>query len=290
MKSSRIGKIATLILVLIILGLYWIQNSTTNYEVKGRVAGFSSNPFSVFIEHEAIPGYMNAMTMPFRVKDSTQIQNLEIGQAIEFKYYVNLGDEASYIDSIELIADSLVSKPGAIASDLGIQPVQTQNYIHSGDTLPNYSFIDQNGRELNTADLKGKKILFTFIYTNCPVPEYCPLMSFNFKEIYSELISRDTNFVLLSISFDVLRDNPETLRSYGSRYTKDFTHWKFLTGTKEQIEKVTSEFSVITQSEKNQIIHNLRTVYINEKGIVKKIWIDNKWQPADIIHYMDINK
>lgn len=148
MRPSTIGKISTVLLVVLIIVLAWIKEEEYEFEVKGRVAGFSSNPYSVLIEHEKIDGFMDAMTMPFTVKDSLEIQSLEIGQAIQFKYYVKLEEGISYIHSIQDIDDSLVARSGEIAFDLGLASSDAQKFVQIGDKLPNYSLIDQDGNQI----------------------------------------------------------------------------------------------------------------------------------------------
>lgn len=266
--------------------LYWLKPNELQFRVVGRVAGFSDNPYTVIIEHEEIPGFMQAMTMPFQVRDSMELKNLKPGNTIQFEYYVNLEEQKSFITGIQRIPDSLFISAGSIQNDLGIDVIYSQNYVQIGEKLPNYILVDQDGNIFETNQLKGKKILATFIYTSCPVPDYCPLMSFNFQQIYKQWIQKDSNFVMLSISFDVNRDTPEVLREYGLRYVKQFTNWKFVTGSKKEIETITADFSVITQLDGDQIIHNLRTVYINENGIVEKIWADNKWTPDEVLEYV----
>ncbi len=286
MKISTIGKISTIIILVIMVLFYWLKPNELQFTVIGRVAGFSADPYTVIIEHEEIPGFMQAMTMPFQVRDSLEIQDLEQGNTIQFEYYVKLKEQRSFISSITRVPDSLFKSAGSIQTDLGIEVIESQNYVQMGELLPNYTLIDQDGVVFETHQLKGKKVLATFIYTSCPVPDYCPLMSFNFQEIYKQWIQKDSNFVMLSISFDVNRDKPEVLKEYGLRYVEQFTNWKFITGSKKEIEHITADFSVITQLDGDQIIHNLRTVLINENGVVEKIWPDNKWTSSDVLDYL----
>jgi protein SCO1 len=284
MRIVRIGQIISLIAIIIIAYLFLTKTNEYQFKVKGRVAGFSNSKTSIIIEHEKIEGYMDAMTMPFKVKDTTAIQSLEIGTPIQFNYYVNLKEHSSYIDQIIFIDEGSLASLGKIAQESIIKaPINHKNrFIQLGDSLPNYVLSDQDNKEIQTADLKGKKVLLTFIYTNCPVPDFCPLMSYNFKEIHKRL-SDTSNVVLLSVSFDPKRDTPKVLKKYGQKYTSDFTKWKFISGDQETIEQMTSDFSVITQMNKDQIIHNLRTVYINENGIVQKIWPDNTWKVNEVL-------
>ncbi|TNE72877.1 redoxin domain-containing protein, partial [bacterium] len=283
MKIASVGKISTIILVGVIVLIYLFKTDELHFTVKGRIAGFSSNPYTVLIEHEKIPGYMDAMTMPFQVQDSLELSELEQGQTIQFEYYVKLKEQKSYINSIKVIPDSLFKSNEVISLDLGINTSESSNYVQVGEKLPNYSLIDQDGNTISTNEFLGKKLVFTFIYTSCPVPDYCPLMSYNFNEVHNAIRQSKKDVMLLSISFDLKRDNPKVLKEYGKKYVGDFNTWKFVTGTKESIENITSDFSVLTQLDGNQIVHNLRTVYVDENGTVQKIWPDNYWTADDIL-------
>jgi protein SCO1/2 len=285
MKIATIGKIVSLFAIMVLAYMILTKDTELQYEVKGRVAGFSNTNTSIIIEHEKIEGYMDAMTMPFNVKDTSIITKLEVGLPIKFKYYVNLEDRSSYIYDIEQLNEGSIATLGNIASkqEYAFSNSQDSQYVQLGDILPKYDLIDQDGLEFSTKDLIGKKILLTFIYTNCPVPDYCPLMSFNFQKIHDKL-DDNSNVILLSISFDPKRDLPSVLKDYGKKYTGTFLNWKFVTGKQKVIERITSDFSVLTQLDNDQIIHNLRTVYINEKGLITKIWPDNTWMVTEVLN------
>ncbi len=71
--------------------------------------------------------------------------------------------------------------------------------------MPNYSFTNELGKTVQLSDFKGQALAFTFIFTRCPLPEFCPRMSQNFQEVYKTLTTMPnapTNWHLLSISFD----------------------------------------------------------------------------------------
>ncbi len=290
MKKTTIGKIISLLAILVLVYMILTKDSALVFEVKGRVAGFSNSNTSLIIEHEKIEGYMDAMTMPFKVADTVMIQHLEVGTPIKFKYYVNLEEHKSYIFAIEPLDEGSIASLGNIASkqEFAFPMVKNSRFVQLGDSLPNYKLIDQDGHEFKIKDLSGKKIVLTFIYTNCPIPDYCPLMSFQFKKIHGKL-TVNSNVVLLSVSFDPMRDSPEVLKKYGKKYVDQFTNWKFVTAKPQEIQTMTSDFSVITQIDAEQIIHNLRTVYINEKGLVKKIWPDNTWTENEVLKELGLN-
>lgn len=292
MKISQIGKIATIFILIVWAFVYLLKPSHLEFSVRGRVAGFGSTNETLIIEHEKIPGFMDAMTMPFTVKHPNQLKHLNIGDAIKFIYYVKLDDFSSHIYEIEKINDSLIAPLGKIATESHSfmnNLVSSENhFIQNGDSLPNIKFYDQFGESFQLDEWRGNDLFLTFIYTNCPVPDYCPLMSFHFKELHEKTKGKNS-IRFISISFDPNRDNPNTLKKYGNKYTQDFSRWKFVSGSENEIKKLTQVFSVITQFDNEQIIHNLRTIHIDKNGIVRKIWPDNKWTVDEVMEYITNN-
>ena len=163
-----------------------------------------------------------------------------------------------------------------------------------GDEVPNFTLRNQDNREIHIQNYRGKTLLLTFIYTRCPVPDFCTLMSDNFAQI-DRALSQDAALYekthLLSISIDPSYDTPQVLRSYGAAHTEryqneTFAHWEFAGGTTEQVKKIAEYFGLTYYPEKDQIIHALRTVIINPTGKVAKIYDDNKWKPEEIVEEM----
>jgi protein SCO1/2 len=160
-----------------------------------------------------------------------------------------------------------------------------------GDEVPNFTLRNQDDREIHIKDYRGKTLLLTFIYTRCPVPDYCTLMSDNFAQI-DRALGQDPELYgkthLLSISIDPEYDTPKVLRSYGAAHTEryqneTFAHWEFAGGTKEQVKEIAQFFGLTYFPEKDQIIHALRTVIIDPHGKVAKIYGGNDWKPEDVV-------
>jgi protein SCO1/2 len=160
-----------------------------------------------------------------------------------------------------------------------------------GDEVPNFTLRNQNNREIHIRDYRGKALLLTFIYTRCPVPDYCALMSDNFAQI-DRALGQDPEVYgkthLLSISIDPGYDTPEVLKSYGAahteRYEKEtFAHWEFAGGTSEQVKKIAEYFGLTYFPDKDQIIHALRTVIVSPDGKVVKIYSGNGWKPDEVV-------
>lgn len=104
--------------------------------------------------------------------------------------------------------------------------------------VPEFSFIERDGRRVTLAELKGKVWLVNFIYTNCP--DTCPIQSAQMREIQEDF-EKESDLRLVSITVDPERDTPEVLSEYAQRFSADAARWFFLTGEKETIYKFAQE-------------------------------------------------
>jgi protein SCO1/2 len=249
-----------------------------SYEVRGRIVGFGDNGRTVFIAHEAIPGYMPAMTMPFQTADTTSLQGLSLGDAIQFTFHVRR--DSSWITDIRRLP------PGTplTLAEVGRPTLHGLPLLEEGDLLPEVTLLTQDSITLRTADLKGQTVVLTFIYTRCPVPDFCPRMSENFQKLQSLLQQRFPGRVrLLTISFDPLYDTPTVLRRYAQRYTADTQSWTFATGDTTTIRQLATRFGIHYQEQTGEIVHNLATALITPDGRIARIWRGNRWKPEDVL-------
>lgn len=276
---------ATPILLLLALVVYLFTfnlGSTNTYQVNGRVAGFGADNKTIFIEHEDIPGYMQAMTMQMNVRDTTDLSRFSIGDAIHFQ--LTIEGNRSYADNIREIANSEVAEHPAGEQPQMLEHAVGNNMLQTGDQVPDIPLQNQDGESFSLQDYQGQGLIFTFIYTRCPLPDYCPLMSGNFKKLQPMLIETfGTQVQLLSISFDTEYDKPAVLKQYGNNYGADFRVWNFATATKANMEELTGQFGVFTRTEGDQIIHNLVTVFVDPNGRIVNIWRGNDWTPNDVL-------
>lgn len=265
------------------LALKWGGELET-YTVKGRVAGVEDEGRTLYVEHEKIPGYMPAMTMPLPVADPGDVTSLEQDDAIQFQMKVT-GDSA-WIDVVETIADTAVDRhparsiqPIAGASEAGGQMLQ------EGDRVPaDLTLTTQAGEPIRLGEFRGQVLVLTFIYTRCPLPNYCPLMSRQFAALQPKLRKQFGSKVhLLSVSFDPAHDTPAMLRDYASRYTDRLDTWTFATGDSAEVARITNRFGVFTKTEGEEITHNLVTAVVGPDGTLKRLFRGNDWSLTDVL-------
>jgi protein SCO1/2 len=256
------------------------MSNAKRYELKGKVMSVEKDKHLVTVSHEEIKDFMDAMTMPFIVRDEWVFDQAAPGDQITATLVVD--ETESWLENVVLIKSNaepgVKGSPGPVGAD-------------TGDQVPDFALVNQNNQPIRTGQYKGKALLLTFIYTRCPIPEYCTLMSNNFSQIDQELQKQPELYEktrLLSISIDPEYDTPAVLRSYGASHTgrfgdETFSHWSFATGTKEQVKDVAQFFGLQYYPEKDQILHGLRTAIIAPNGNVHKVYRDNKWKPEEVL-------
>ena len=248
------------------------------YELDGRVVAVDSAGHELTVAHGDIPGLMSAMTMPFLVgKDEEWIFG-KIGPGDHIHATLVISDHAE-------LQDISFTK----ASDTAGDGTSNLRIPEPGDEVPDLVFENQSGRSIRFSQFRGKPLLLTFIYTLCPLPDYCPRMSSNFRQVLQQLHTNPAWFAeaqLLSISIDPERDKPSVLRNYGAHYSATldpgFKHWQFVTGTPEEIRKAADFFGLSYNQKEGQIVHALRTVLIAPDGKIVKVYPGNQWKPEEV--------
>lgn len=286
MPRRRILLLGTgLVLFFVVSGLaFLLFFGTQTYTVEGRVAGIEDGGHTLFVEHEEIPGYMPAMTMPLPVADSSMTASLETGDAIQFRLAVS--EDSSWIAAIRSIPDTAVARhPARTVRPMPGARGESQRMLQTGDRVPaDLTLTNQAGESLRLGDFRGQALVLTFIYTRCPLPNYCPRMSKQFATLQPQLREQfGTRVHLLSVSFDPAYDTPRVLRDYASRYTDRLDTWTFATGDSTEVRRIASHFGVFTKAEGGEITHNLVTAVIGPDGTVRRLFRGNDWTPDDVL-------
>ena len=250
------------------------------YRVRGTVVSVDADAARVTVAHLDVPGYMPAMTMPFRVKDTQMLGALAPGRTITADLVVD--GKSSWLENVVVTSTSgTQSLPSRVEG--AVDPVP-------GSPAPAFSLTDQDGRRISLEGLRGKSVVVTFIYTRCPLPDYCPLMTDNFSEI-RKLLDADRavgpKVELVSISIDPEYDTPGVMRAYAAEHAGANgavpEGWAFATGTPEEIRRVAESYGLVYQTENGQIVHSLRTAVIGPDGVLVKVFRGNEWKPAEVV-------
>jgi protein SCO1/2 len=250
---------------------------TKTFIVHGTICNVDVANGILRIAHEEIPNYMPAMTMPFTVKDPALLNGLAPGDSVQFELAIT--DNDSWISHIEKLPSNervASSENGAATS---VQEREAE-CLQSGEAFPDFQLVDQDGKPVRLSDFRGKAVVFTFIYTRCPLPNFCPLMSKNFAELEQRLSKEFSGkYHLMSITMDPDFDRPEVLKDYASRYDASASDWSFATGTTDQIKSVAGLVGLYFARENGLITHDLRTALVGPDGRLVHLWKSNVWTP-----------
>jgi protein SCO1 len=229
-----------------------------HYSAQGLILTVDKPGAIVTISHDEFPGFMDAMVMPFELRGAARDIALTAGDRVRLRLAVK--GERSWVDRLDIISAAPV--------DVGLQNTPAVPLlVPVGGTVPQFDLIDQSGARVALSDLKGKVVAVNFIYTRCPLPDYCPRMVANFRAVrdrFAERMGRD--LVLLTVTFDPKYDTPQTLAKYAAAERAGGPGWHFLTGDDAQIERVCAAFGIQYWPEEGLITHTLETAVIDRDG------------------------
>jgi protein SCO1/2 len=274
----------------VLTGCHSGQNSETQstagvtvYHLRGKVISTDSTHGIVVLDHEAIPGFMDAMTMPYQLKNPGIVSDLHPGDIITADVLVSKGSEETVVlDHIVVVGQA---KPN-------YKPTVFYHVPAPGDKVPDFRLRNQDGREIHLGQFKGKMLLLTFIYTRCPLPNFCPLVTHNFAVINRQLEATPGLYArthLLCVTFDPEHDTPARLRAYGATYIGSdaknaFSHWDFAAPAQPVLLEMAKFFDVgITHGSDDTITHTLSTTLIGADGKVVAFYPGNEWTPEQVV-------
>jgi protein SCO1/2 len=237
------------------------------FTARGVILEIKPDHTRVVIRHEAIANYMDAMTMPFPVKEPDVLAGLKRGDEVGFQLHV--AETESWVD--HFVKTGTVSLGEEKTSQASVEP----SPAHSDKSLLDYKFTNELGQAVSFNDFRGQALAITFFYTRCPLPDYCPRLSRNFEEASQKLeamTNAPANWHFISVSFDPAFDTPETLRNYGQSYGYDPAHWSFFTGPPDKIASLARSAGVQYEADDGTINHNFRTLIVDTQGHLQMIF------------------
>jgi protein SCO1/2 len=254
------------------------------FNIRGKI--LATNGTQVSLDGEDVPGFMEAMTMDYKLVDPSVASELHPGDRITARILADRTSDGSYtnvrLDNIVVIAQA---RPD-------YKPAVQYHVPSAGDAVPDFALLNQSDRTIHLSQFKGKVVLLTFIYTRCQLADFCPRMSRNFADIDKALAADPALYNqthLLSVSFDPAYDTPKVLRSYGGAYTGNYTnekflHWDFAAPTEKELPAVTQFFNVgVTPGDNKSLTHSLSTVLIGKDGKIIAWYPTSDWDPKEVL-------
>ena len=239
------------------------------YPVTGMVMKVdrSRNTFSASIQ--AIPGFMPAMAMPFEVRHAKELDGLVPGAAVEFALIVT--GKTSHAERIRIVRYQSAEQDPLVASRLKlltqIAGAAREKELVIGDVVPDFRLTSQKSLAVSLSDMRGKVVAINFIYTSCPLPNFCLRIANNFgvlQKRFKAQLGRD--LILMTVTFDPVHDTPEVLARYASQWDADPATWHFLTGPAHDVQRVCQLFGVDFFADDGLMNHSLRTAIIDRRG------------------------
>ena len=243
------------------------------YPLTGTVVGHEASPSRVGVAHEAVTGLMPAMSMPFEVAGAAPATR--DGDRIAATLVVTT--TRSWLEDVKITAASSVPAPGVAAA----------RSAAPGALVPPFQLIDQRGQPFNLQSFAGRVLVVTFIYTRCPLPDFCPLMIAHLESVRqrAEQAGLGGRLALLGVTLDPDYDTPAVLQAFGESRLKGgrrLDQWTFATGTPAQIETVASLFGVRHQNVNGTVTHTLSTAVVGHDGRIMRVFDSNSWRPDEL--------
>jgi protein SCO1/2 len=253
--------------------------------MQGQVQSIDAARKLAVVKHEEIKGFMPAMTMPYEVREPKVLDGIAAGDLINATLVVE--SNGAFLTNIKKVGSAPLEKPVADASN---PPTASSGFelLKPGDQVPNGTFRDQDDKVRHFSDFKGTPVAMTFIYTECPLPTFCPLIDRHFAAIQTKLKEDPALKAvhLVTVSFDPVTDTPAVLLNHARRLEADLNRWTFLTGDRDDVDKFASRFGVqVSRALDNpkDITHNLRTVIIGADGTLLKTYTGNDWTVDQVV-------
>jgi protein SCO1 len=259
-------------ILLSLLSLSCRAQAVKRYQVFGLVLSIDRAHDTFTASIREIPGFMPAMVMPFNVRDPQQLATLRTGQLVDFTLVIR--KDASWAEDIHPHVFANGDREAQESARLHTleslnAPRSAVRELQPGDPVADFRLIDQTGAPIRLSEFRGKVVALTFMYTRCPLPDYCFRLNNNFGTLQRRFAPElGKNLVFLSVSFDPVHDQPDVLAQYAKTWNADPNGWHFLTGPLPAVQQVCNEFGLNFWDDMGMITHTLHTVVIDRQGRV----------------------
>lgn len=278
MGVHRASLHAAAAVALIALGACNRAPAPRQYELQGQILAVRPERNEVVIRHEDIKGFMPGMTMPFTVREPRLLQDKQRGDLVSATLVV--GETEAYLSSLTTTGHADVAEPPP--------PAPAADVLAPGQPVMDAMLVDQEGKPRPFSSFKGHRVALTFIYTRCPLPEFCPLMDRHFASVQKSIAGTPAlaDVRLVTVTLDPAFDTPPVLEAYAGRRGANPAIWTFLTGEPAEVNRFGSQFGLYVEHNPDNAIditHNLRTAVIDREGRLVTVHSGNSWTPAELV-------
>ena len=272
------------------------------YKLVGVVKGVNAESKEVRIRHEEIPGFMGAMTMPFAIRDPDALKDVRVGDKVQGNLVVE--QEGDMVKDYSL-TDLEVTEPAEMNASRSDKELSVSfaggspslrlkpKTLEVGEEVPDFTMTDQDGKSFKLSDLRGNVVALTFVYTRCPLPDFCPMMDRKFSELAGRIERsprRKDRVRLVSVSFDPEHDTPAVLKKHASMRGASPPLWTYAVASHQELARIAPRVGLVYGPGRDEIIHNLCTAIVGPDGRLARIEIGtgpNKWDATDMLRTID---
>jgi len=251
------------------------------FETRGVIRELPVGGQTVLVRHEEIAGFMPAMTMEFTVRETNELRGLLTGDTISFRLKVT--EEESWIEGVQR---ANAHSPLPPSSGTTVSSLLHAAQLKVGDLLPDVEFLDEAGHVIKLSEFQGRALAFTFIFTRCPLPDFCPRMNQHFNRARELLLQRPggpTNWQFLSISFDPEFDQPGVLTRYAQGYRgQNADRWLFAAASTNVLSSLGPQVDFRFANDDGNLVHNLRTVVLDPHRRIHRQFEGNRWRAEEL--------
>ena len=253
------------------------RTPTREYELTGQILAVRPERREVVIKHQDIKGFMPGMTMPFTVKDTSLLTGKQPGDLVTATLVV--GQTEAHLSALTTTSHAALEAP---------PPAPVADVLSTGQAVADAALIDQDGKARPFSSFRKHRLALTFIYTRCPLPDFCPLMDRHFASIQKTIAERAefSDVRLVTVTLDPAFDRPAILKAYSRRRGADPAVWSFLTGEPAEVSRFATQFGLYVEHNPENpidITHNLRTAVIDPQGRLVSVRSGNDWTPAELV-------
>ena len=246
--------------------------SKKSYPVRGTILEVRKDSNEFLIHHDEIPGFMMAMTMPFKLADSLDINRFGVGDSLKFR--LEMEENKAYAADFQLLGKGTLPESDDMWDD-------EYTPLEIGEIFTNVTFLDLDSNDVSLSDSDGKFRLISYIFTRCPMPNMCPAVVTK-NQYLAQVFKADPNMEFVLVSFDYTFDTPTVLKNYYGGILESNPNLIILSST----EHLNDIFSLAGQSyvsfwgvEENDIGHTLRSVLIDPERRLMKVFEGTDWRP-----------
>ncbi len=264
------------------------DDSEEGYALLGVVEAVDAEANQLTVAHEEIPGFMEPMTMVFRVGPG-DVKVVKKGDRIRARL-VRDEDGGFRLIKIWPIDEQAAAEMRKVNKRLAKRVAELEQgyYIGPGEAFPDFALLDQYAEPITPERLEGKAFVLNFIFTRCQEANMCPLSTSKMSQLQRMAAQKGIeDLAFVSVTLDPKYDTPGVLRTYAETYGIDGSNFHFVTGEKAAVHQMIRSMGITAIEDGENVIHSLATTLIGpDRQIVKRVE-GSQWKPEAFLEAIE---